>query len=385
MRIAVLWTRLSGYMNACLRVLAEIPGTDLFVSYQAPSDQSPFTEALFSWIPSRYRYESEPDKAVLLERLRQFHPDVLLVSSWHIPAYRFMLRRFSAGPVRVLCMDNPWLGTAKQWLGVFMARWYLHPLYDAVFLPGERQAVFARKLGFCGGRIWRGLYSCDHPSFATVYRQHRHDRGGARKAFIYVGRLSKEKGIDALVDGYQLYRKETEKPWPLIILGEGPLHPILEGIPGIVSKGFVQPNHLPEALIEAECLVLPSRFEPWGVVIHEAAAAGLAIICTAACGASVHLVQDGWNGFVVETANPRDFATALARFSRLNDEHRHTIRENSFTLSALYTPERWATIVFERAAQILAEKRKETDRTGQSHCKKHSSGASQGEGRLIAR
>ena len=44
MRIAVLWTTLSGYLNACMKELASRDGVELFVSHQAPLQQAPFDD-----------------------------------------------------------------------------------------------------------------------------------------------------------------------------------------------------------------------------------------------------------------------------------------------------------------------------------------------------
>ena len=56
-------------------------------------------------------------------------------------------------------------------------------------------------------------------------------------------------------------------------------------------------------------LVLPSRSEPWGVVVLEAAAAGLALVVSDVVGAAVELVRPGVNGATV----PPDDVAALRR------------------------------------------------------------------------
>ncbi len=53
MRIAILWTGLSGYLNACMKELASRDGVELFVSHQAPVQQAPFDETQFAWIRNR--------------------------------------------------------------------------------------------------------------------------------------------------------------------------------------------------------------------------------------------------------------------------------------------------------------------------------------------
>lgn len=374
MRIAILWTEMSGYLNGCLRVLAGSPDVSLFLASMDNKKINPFDKDMFSWLSDTYSYADLPNADVLLARLQEFQPDAILVSSWHIPAYRKILRQYRGRAVRVLCSDNQWEGTFKQWLGVLSARWYLHPLYDYAFLSGERQAVFAKKLGFAAGHIWRGLYCCDHPRFESAYRN-RMEAVHTKKAFIFVGRLVPERktpklgawfrwlfperakgGIGTLVEGYSLYRKMSADPWPLIVCGTGPEEQRLRGIDGIVLKGFVQPGDLPAEFEEAGCFVLPSSFEPWGVVIHEATAAGLGVICTDVCGASVHLVQDFYNGYIIPRKDPRALAKAMARFSALPDADIREFSENSHTLSLQYTPQRWASSLLGRLGEATGKK-----------------------------
>jgi glycosyltransferase involved in cell wall biosynthesis len=350
MRVAVLWTHLSGYLNACLLELAKA-GHELFVGYQRPDAEAPFLDTQFSWIPHRYSYELAPNGQELMQSLEVFHPDLFLVSGWHKRAYRHVCRQFAGRTMRVCCVDNPWEGTVKQWGGVLTSRWYLHSIFDAIFVPGERQAVFARKLGFAESCIWQGLLACDHDRFRTAYDQ-RLANSKSPCSFLYPGRLSAEKGTAVLADAYRNYRQCEPRAWPLVIAGEGPLRHLISSVPGIAPKGFVQPEELPGIMREAGCCVLPSLWDHWGVAVHEATAAGLPVICTSRCGAAVHLVRDRYNGYIVEPGNADALVQAMARFSRLSDERRRQMGDASYLLSLQFTPQRWAEIVIERAAEF---------------------------------
>ena len=88
MRIAVLWTALSGYLNACMKELANREGVELFVSHQAPLQQAPFNDDQFAWIRNRMVWQSRAEFAPLALRLRAFDPDILIICGWHVPAYR---------------------------------------------------------------------------------------------------------------------------------------------------------------------------------------------------------------------------------------------------------------------------------------------------------
>lgn len=348
-RVAVLWPGLSGYINACLKELARRPQVELLVAHAPPVDEAPFDDAEFGWIPEAVRLTSPPDRADLLGRIARFKPDVMLVVSWHVPAFRHVLRRLDPRPLRVLCMDNQWHDTPRQRLGVMAARWYLHPLYDAVFLPGERQACFAQRLGFPPDRIWRGLYCPDNESFARAST-----RAATRApVFGYLGRLTKTKGITDLLRAYRLYRAATADPWGLVVAGTGPLADEVSGAEGVTYAGFLQPRELPGWLAGIGCLVVPSRFEPWGVVIAEAAASGLPIIATEACGAGPHLVHDFVNGRIAHTANEESLAECLQYVASATDNERIVMGEISRGLASVYTPRRWADTVLGSSARLI--------------------------------
>lgn len=351
MRFAVLWAQLSGYMNACLKALAETEGVELFVADMALPEDAPFHEALFSWIEDRYRWEKDVDQNELISRLERFQPDVILASGWHNPGYRRVFKCFNGRAIRIFSMDNQWLGRPKQWLGILTSRSYLHPICDALFVPGERQALFARKLGFSQGRILRGLLSCDHEKFAKIHCERRTQISEPR-SFAYVGRFSHEKGLDVLVAAYQHYRQIAPARWTLKCYGSGPLQHLMLGIEGIECKEFCQPDDLSHELLMASCLILPSTFEPWAVVVHEAVAAGMPVIASDAVGATVHLVQDGHNGYIVEAGDANELTQAMLRYSSMSQKARSVMAENSYLMSLQFTPRRWADTLVTRSREL---------------------------------
>jgi glycosyltransferase involved in cell wall biosynthesis len=346
MRIVFLWTRLSGYLNACLKELASRPGVDLLVVNQLSRDEAPFDDEQFGWIPERFAYVSRPNGAGLLDRVRDFRPDAIFVSSWHIKAFRFVLERQKDGPARVLCMDNQWRGTLKQWLGVAGARWYLRGLYDAAFVPGERQACFARRLGFRADEIWQGLLCPDTAALAG-----RETSTPSPRNFGFLGRLSNEKGVLDLLAAYEAYRRTAPNPWGLTVAGTGPLEEDVRGHPKVSYVGFIQPDAIGDWFAGIGCLVLPSLFEPWGVAISEAAAAGLPIVATDACGAVPHLVHDFANGRIARTGDRASIARCMAFVANIDDDGLVAMGRVSQGLSGPYTPRRWADTVLEIASR----------------------------------
>ena len=352
LRVCVLWTRLSGYLSASLHALAELD-VDLVVVHEAAADDAPFDDEVLTAGFRAVAWTGRPDAHAVDELIDGFDPDVLVVNSWHVGAYRRAARRRRGRALRIVTVHNQWTATPKQVVARVAAPVLLRPTYDAAFVCDERQAVFAEKLGFPAERMLWGVNTCDHGTFAAVAAQ----RGDTLPppGFLFVGRLVADKAIDVLADAYVRYRAQAADPWPLLVAGLGAEASLLTGIDGVEMLGFVQPAELPSVFARAGCLVLPSRLEPWAVVVHEATSAGLPVICTRACGAASRLVLDGFNGAIVSPGNAVGLARALERVAGAGDDDRRAMGQGSMLLSRQYTPERWAQTVVAGSARLRHE------------------------------
>lgn len=353
MRIAILWKQMSGFARASFGALCD-QGAELLLVHRSATADAPFDdERLGLGVESTRWSDAPPAASALRQQLERFAPDALLVCSWDVGAYRRVASAMRGRTLRILSMDNPWLGSVKQWGGRVVAPMVIRPAYDAAFLPGERQAAFAHRLGFGDDRILWGVNTCDHRAFAAVASQRACNP--PPRAFLFAGRLVVEKGVDVLADAYRRYRSRTSDPWPLLVCGTGPLEAHLAHAPGVELLGFVQPEWLPAVFGRAGCLVLPSRFEPWGMVIHEATSAGMAVVCSTACGASTRLVVDGYNGEVVPPGNAVRLGDAMVRVSSAADGDRVLMGRRSAELAAQFTPDRWARYLLDHIGQLRQE------------------------------
>jgi glycosyltransferase involved in cell wall biosynthesis len=359
MRVAFLWNGISGYHNACLKELASRPDIELFVCHEPASASAPYDEAQFAWMKKRVEWTRQSDLVSLLKELHEFKPHILIFASWNKPFYRKVAKSFAGKTWRVMGMDNCWRGTLKQWLGTLNAWYYVRPLADAVWLPGERQAVFARRLGFEQRVIIRGSLSCDQGPIAERYLQRVSDGKPLPRAFLYVGRFAPEKGLSTLVSAYTAYRKTSPNPWPLICCGAGPLQSTLQGHDGIRIEGFVQPMDMPAKLASAGCLILPSDFEPWALVIHEATSAGLPVIASEKVGAAVHLVQPNYNGFIFGCGDVEHLTGLMVHVSSMSDERLEAMSRASYALSQQFSPALWVNALFDAYAAASGNPSKE--------------------------
>jgi glycosyltransferase involved in cell wall biosynthesis len=347
-RFAYLQKSPSGYANACLRALAATGRAELFVTMPPTLEDSPYEVGAVDWIDRTYPLPSLRHDDGLIDALREFRPHVTLVVSWEKPAYRRCARALRGSSIRVLCMDNQWLRTPKQLLGIASSRIYLRPYFDAAFLPGPRQRDFALRLGFARDRIFEGYYAADVELFGQVPPLDSAN-AAARRAFLFAGRLVESKGIRTLAEAYSAYRGAVADPWPLIVVGQGALGGLLHDRPGIELRGFIGTADLAAEFGHASFLILPSTFEPWGVVVHEAAAAGLGCICTTRVGAADAFVRDGENGRIVKPLDVEGLANAMKWAHSLSPEQLARVSRFSRSLAGRVTPQRWAATVLAMA------------------------------------
>jgi glycosyltransferase involved in cell wall biosynthesis len=104
----------------------------------------------------------------------------------------------------------------------------------------------------------------------------------------------------------------------LVFAGDGALRPLLESEArslGITDKvrflGFVNQSGLPETYAASDILVLPSEYEPFGLVVNEAMLCRCPVIVSDRVGARVDLVSEGTTGYVFPCADIRALAALL--------------------------------------------------------------------------
>ena len=143
---------------------------------------------------------------------------------------------------------------------------------------------------------------------------------------LYVGRLYPEqKGLETLVAAFASIARGH--PAQLRLVGEdwGGLARVREsaregGITDrVVATGPLERKELLEEYARAEVLVLPSRFEPFGIVLLEAMAAGLPVVASRV-GGIPEVVDAGTTGILVPPGQPAPLAEAIA--SLLDDPAR---------------------------------------------------------------
>lgn len=340
MKIAILYSEISGYIISCIAAFQRQGNSSLIYAWPR-QDNAPFDDSLLQKLGVVHDRSKFDEKAVLASVL-DYAPDAVLVSGWMDKGYVSICRELRKRGILVVSgLDNQWRGDLRQRAAVLMSKFYLHKFIDVLWVSGEQQRQYANRLGYYGDHCWDGFYCCDWEGFSKYKAAYRKSE---ERYFLYAGRYVHEKGLDTLAEAYKRYQKECPEPWKLICAGRGPLQDLLLEA-GAEDRGFMQPDKLPALMASASALILPSRYEPWGVVLQEAAACSLPLICSDACGAGVHLLRPYFNGYSFASGDVENLKHAMLGISMLDKESWCQYSENSFQLSRQYTPERWATVL----------------------------------------
>jgi glycosyltransferase involved in cell wall biosynthesis len=106
----------------------------------------------------------------------------------------------------------------------------------------------------------------------------------------------------------------------------------------VLFRGVMPVTAVGSVLAACDVLVLPSRFDGWGVVLNEAASAGLALVASEKVGAAYHLIEPGLTGFRVKAECRSSLVTALRLYAR-DAELAGLHGAHSRTLFSRFTPQ----------------------------------------------
>lgn len=336
MKIAILYTRMAGYFYESLQVFAKTYRAEILIIAQKPDPNAPyqFEDTTQIRIEERNAYSGNK----LIERIDTFHPDIIYMTGWTDSQYLKIGRQYKRRIPVVMGMDNYWRNTLKQHLASWIGPYYLKSACTHLWIPGLYQFEFARRLGFKKDEIITGLYCAHVEPFFEAYETKARERLYPR-TLLYVGRLVERKWIKELADAFL----EIDRPdWRLLIVGNGPESDHLPKDSRIERRAFVPPDQLPEIAKEAGAFCIPSTYDPWGVVLHEFAAAGLPLVASDAVGAHTAFLKHGYNGFLFKTNDHKGLRAALKNIMDLSNEEQMLFGRRSKELAQQITPESWS-------------------------------------------
>ncbi len=304
-------------------------------------------------------YEDIPKQDVcdaVRKVLTETGPDVIALLGWSfrepVTALQWALRH-----------DVPTIMMSESSRSDFPRRWWLERIKKAAvgccnagLVGGSRHADYLVELGMSRDRIFLGYDAIDNDYFRTRADAVREQERSLRKRyelpsrfFLGSSRFIPKKNLARLLTAYASYRRNVgEGAWDLVLCGDGPLRGELETMvdqldvrASVHFPGFVQYDDLPVYYGLASAFVHVSTVEQWGLVVNEAASAGLPLLVSNRCGCVPELVIEGRNGWILDPLDEDGMATAM---KALSDDPGTAIRmgQESQEVVAAFSPQRFA-------------------------------------------
>lgn len=311
-------------------------------------------------------YQSIPKwklMSTLFNRVWRSDADLILLPGFSSPEHWFMLlaavlrRKKRATFCDSTLLDRPQSILKGQLKRVFFSA------CQGVFCYGQRARQYLLHYGVPESRIH---LRCQAAALPADYSPAKALEGRLQCSpptqaprFVYVGRLSPEKGLDALIAAFAGFRLASPQA-RLVIIGGGPLRQSLEqqaldlGLGDAVDfAGSMGQEALAEQYLKATCLVLPSRSEPWGLVVNEALHYGCPVVVSDNCGCVPELVIDGITGYRFQTGNPDDLKDKLEQVVvKLGDVK--ATAERCLDVISHYTPKTAALQMLDGCKKVLS-------------------------------
>jgi glycosyltransferase involved in cell wall biosynthesis len=243
----------------------------------------------------------------------------------------------------VMASDEQLVFSLKQFIKKIFSRRLYHQYFTHYMAAGFKQYEMARWLGFDTNKIFKSACCCsviiNNNTFVNKKRIYN-------KEFIvcFIGRFVPEKGLLELVRviehlnslGYEISLK---------CIGQGPLWELINEKPFVRCIDFCSPDVYFELTEDVRFLVLPSFYEPWGVVVHESMSLGLPVLVSENVGAGYDFVKHRVNGLIFNHSAQYNLTSALKEAYGITEDDWKEMCVNAFKVSSYHVESNWATVI----------------------------------------
>ena len=248
----------------------------------------------------------------LIQLMKNISCSKVIYEGWFVPEY---ITYSFISPKRKNCMLCESTIYESNILGLkgFIKRAIINRCSTALPSGTAHKAIFDA-IGFEGDIHITGGVGIFHKPERVIDKE----KNSIEKKYLYVGRLIECKNLRFLIERF------NENGKPLTIVGKGELEQELKALAkeNINFKGFIENDNLPEVYKDHDVFILPSRTEPWGLVVDEAIYWGLPIVVSDRVGCGNEMVITPKTGVSFELDNINSFNSAINNIEQNYKQYR---------------------------------------------------------------
>ena len=250
---------------------------------------------------------------------------------------------------------------ARKILNIYLYK--LIKMATHYIVPGKKSERYLVNIGVPLNKISKIANTVDNKYFSSQYSKLLNNSNTIKNrciTILFVGRLMESKGVWELINAMnQINTIYSANKVELRIVGEGILSDQLKlwvdnhDINNIIFLGHLEKDELCNEYYKADIFVLPSHYEPWGLVVNEAMIFHLPIIATNTIGAADELIYNGINGYLIDPQNSKLLASKL--ISLIDDKLKRTsMGDESAKIIKKIDHKRSGDIIFETFDKIFS-------------------------------
>jgi glycosyltransferase involved in cell wall biosynthesis len=220
-----------------------------------------------------------------------------LKHAYSVPASFFIHTDWVMFSQKVLNFDQDNRNRVRRFLRMY------YGAFDRVFVLNndQRKWLTGREMNFSENKVCLTAHWAD-----AIFKPEKTSKKEAlgidekRPVMLYVGRVSKEKGVLELPHIYKTVKK-SHPDLALLVVGQGPAcKQLKEALPEAFYIDWVTRERLPAIYSAADVLVFPSKFDTFSCVVLESLSCGLPVIAYSSKGPK-DIIENGVCGYLVET------------------------------------------------------------------------------------
>ncbi len=257
-----------------------------------------FLRERFFTVEGRYIHNN-PD---VFQHLRRMAPDVIVINGFN-PTHLYACV-YAVLHKRVLVPMTDGTEMSERTLTVLhrMVRRLVYARSDAFIAASNGGRRLYESYGIDAERCYLSSLCADNKAYLrqAALPDKQFD-------FIFSGRIEPVKNPLFALDVAVNTAKKLQRRVSIVFVGSGSMEQLVRGAAerqrqhvDACFTGFVTQGQLPDLYHAARVMLMPTRWDPWGMVVNEACAAGLPVIISPAAGAANELVLDRHNGYVSE-------------------------------------------------------------------------------------
>ena len=298
-------------------------------------------------------------KKELFKALNNLNPEVVILSGWDaLPSLYALLWALENKIPTVVISESQQFDFKRFKVKEFGKKLILN-LIDSAFVGGVNQADYLMKLGVNKERIFLGSDVVDNDFFLQSKIDDNKNLVSQLPKFFFMTscRFVEKKNLFFLIKVFEKFQRKIED-WSLVLVGDGPLKEDLIRLSNqlnisekVVFTGYQEYESISSIYNSASCFVLPSIIEQWGLVVNEALASGIPVLCSKRAGCAPNLIENNEVGYTFDPFTENDLETKM--YQIVEDLKSSDFKSKTHAIISQWGKDKYSNNILKAAEQAI--------------------------------